>query len=250
VPIWFHHFAHFFVQVFVRWYTFLGTSPGGVLAQALVLLLTEVHGGWWKLETWRINWAGGLKRGAYALGLVGAVVFLACTVTTTYDDHQALTSRLSAVVNEKDELKRGLQVRDETIKRLSGSAVHVESEKDKCWIETMSMKPLPLQLPNGVVSASQTTLFCNRSYSVPYTVIFEFDQNLASAGPIVIPVAGGGMGEYLEKLWDNKISGIFDAPSIQPYRPFSVVAYGKNQTLPLVKSLTIKTASTEQRFTP
>jgi hypothetical protein len=250
MPIWFHHFAHLLFRVFVRWYTFLGTSPGGVLAQVLVLLLTEVHGGWWKLETWRINWTGGLRRGAYALGSVWIVVFLACIVTTFYDDHKALAGRLYAVVNEKDELKRGLQVRDETIKRLSGSAIHIEPAKDKCWIETLSMKPLPLQLPNGAVSASQTTLFCNRAYSVPYSLILEFDQDLAASGPITVPVVGGGMARYLETVRDNRISSIFDAPSIQPYRPFSVVAYGKIQTLPLIKSLTIKTTSTEQRFTP
>jgi hypothetical protein len=61
MPVWFHHFAHFVSQVFVHWYTFLGTSPGGVAAQVIVLLLTEVQGGWWKVKTWRVNWQGGLR---------------------------------------------------------------------------------------------------------------------------------------------------------------------------------------------
>jgi hypothetical protein len=118
MPVWFHHFAHLVFQVFVRWYTFLGTSPGGVIAQIAILLLTEVQGGWWKLETWRVNWRGGLKRAAYALGSVWIVVFLACTVATIYREHQSLAGRLRAVVNEKETLKTGLKERDDYIGRL------------------------------------------------------------------------------------------------------------------------------------
>jgi hypothetical protein len=75
----------------------------------------------------------------------------------------------------------------------------------------------------------------------------EFDQALVGSAPVVIPI-GGPMGKYIEELNDNTLSVIFDAPSIEPYKPFSIVVYGKTHTLPLLKSLTIKTASTVQQF--
>lgn len=106
---WFHHFAHLFVRICVCTYTFLGTSPGGMAAQVVGLLLTEVQGGWWKLSTWRTNWRGALRRGFYALAFVWTVTFAICVVTTIYDDHRALSDRLRAAVNENNHLKSGLQ---------------------------------------------------------------------------------------------------------------------------------------------
>lgn len=125
--VWFHHFSYFAFRIFVHWYTFLGTSPGGVVAQIAVLLLTEVHGGWWNWKTWRVNWQGGLRRAAYALGSVWVIAFLACIVTTTYDDHRDLAARFRDVVNEKNTLKAGLEDRDGYITRLE----QVNRELDK-----------------------------------------------------------------------------------------------------------------------
>jgi hypothetical protein len=80
--------------------------------------MTELKGGFWKASAWKENWPAGLKRIVGALAFVWAVTFIVCTVTTLYDDHQRVVGRLREVVNEKDNLKRGLEGRDEYIKRL------------------------------------------------------------------------------------------------------------------------------------
>jgi hypothetical protein len=116
-----NHFAHLVVRVFVCSYIFLGTSPGGIAAQLVLVIGTEVKGGWWRLAAWKENWQGGLRRALYALGVVWAIVITGCFVTTMYDDHQSLAVRLRAVVNEKDALKTGLTQRDEYIKRLENA---------------------------------------------------------------------------------------------------------------------------------
>ena len=57
------HLGHLTHHAFVLWYTWLGTSPGGVIAQLLVLFLTEGRGGMLRWEAWRENWQGGLEEG-------------------------------------------------------------------------------------------------------------------------------------------------------------------------------------------
>src|ERR1039458_7586198 len=106
-----HHFAHLFVRAFVCSYSFLGTSPGGLAAQVVTILATELEGGWWRASAWKANWQGGLRRGVYTLLVVWVVTFAVCSVTAVYHDHQNISGRWRAVVREKDELKSGHSVR-------------------------------------------------------------------------------------------------------------------------------------------
>jgi hypothetical protein len=53
-----------------------------------------------------------------ALGTVWVVVFIACIITTTYDEHQDMAARFRSVVNEKNGLKSGLETRDSYIRLL------------------------------------------------------------------------------------------------------------------------------------
>jgi hypothetical protein len=96
MSVWFDHVAHLIGHSFMRWVVFLGTSPGGIAAQVVVLLLTEVQGGWWKFNTWVENWKGGLRRAVFALGSVWAIVFIVCVVATIYNDHVGLVAQISA----------------------------------------------------------------------------------------------------------------------------------------------------------
>jgi hypothetical protein len=101
-----HAFAHLFVHIFVRWYTFLGTSPGGIAAQIVTLLLTEVQGGWWRLQAWKTSWKGGLKRAGLALVSVWLLTFLVCIVITVYDDHRELVAANRRLIEENERLRK------------------------------------------------------------------------------------------------------------------------------------------------
>jgi hypothetical protein len=128
VVVVFHAFAHLFVRIIVNCYTSLGTSPGGIGAQAVLLILTEVKGGWWRMQNWRDNWRGGLRCGVLTLGVVWAGTFAVCTVTTVYDDHVALVARNEEITVEN----RNLRARVATLQTqavpsrgsLGASAIH------------------------------------------------------------------------------------------------------------------------------
>lgn len=101
-----HAFAHLFARTVVRWYTFLGTSPGGIAAQILFLVLTEVHGGWWRWQAWKTSWKGGLKRAGLALVSVWLLAFIGTIVVTVYDDHQGLVATNKRLVEENEKLRQ------------------------------------------------------------------------------------------------------------------------------------------------
>jgi hypothetical protein len=124
-----HAFAHLLVHIFVRWYTFLGTSPGGVAAQIAVLVGTEVQGGWWRLEAWRKSWKGGLRRAGIALASVWILAFAVCTVTTVYEDHQGLVAANEALRKENGALK------NPTSRGRAGKAEAAHG-KDRTWEAT------------------------------------------------------------------------------------------------------------------
>lgn len=149
-----HAFAHLFVRIFVNWYTFLGTSPGGIGAQVALLILTEVKGGWWRIQNWRDNWRGGLKRGAQALGAVWAITFFVCTITTVYDDHAALTARAHAILSENlalrhknEEIQQKLQTQSATISQQAQRIKALESAPPKTIFRTGKI-PVPVA-PSG-----------------------------------------------------------------------------------------------------
>jgi hypothetical protein len=98
-------FCHLLIQITVRWYTILGTSPGGIAAQIVVLFMTELQGGWWRAKTWRTVWKGGLKRALFALAAVWILTFAVCAVTTVYDDHNSLAAANEALRQENEALK-------------------------------------------------------------------------------------------------------------------------------------------------
>src|SRR5450631_1274593 len=104
--MFFHSLAHLFVQVLLRWISFLGTSPAGIIAQVSIVVITEARSGWWRLSAWRQNWQGGLRRALYALVGVWIVAFFVCTVTTLYDDHRALVDSNGRFAEENSLLRK------------------------------------------------------------------------------------------------------------------------------------------------
>jgi len=101
-----HAFTHLFVHIAIRWITFLGTSVGGIAAQILILVLTEVQGGWWRLQAWKTSWRGGLKRAGLALASVWFLTFGVCIITTVYDDHRGLVEANRLLREENDKLRK------------------------------------------------------------------------------------------------------------------------------------------------
>lgn len=137
------------------WYTFLGTSPGGIIAQLVVLFGAEIRRGWWRLGFWREQWRSGLKRAAYALGAVWIVAFVGSAAVTIYDDHQALAAanhqlrkKNATLSSDRDEWKRKFE--------------NKEQEKSKIVTErvpVISLAPTPhsnVGLAGTAVSQSDT----------------------------------------------------------------------------------------------
>lgn len=143
----FHHFAHFVFRVFVRWYTFLGTSPGGAAAQVVTLVITEAKGGWLRLSAWRTNWQGGLRRGAIALGSVWIVVFATCVVGTAYDDHMSLVAQVRGMTIERDQWKERSTTQEEQIKKFHNASAKIVTVQGPCKLTSEQINPARLPQP-------------------------------------------------------------------------------------------------------
>jgi hypothetical protein len=175
----FHAFAHLLVDIFVRWYTFLGTSPGGIAAQIIILVLTEVQGGWWKLEAWKKSWKGGLRRAGLALALVWLLTFVVCTITTVYVDHQGLVGANGRLAKENERLKNPT-VKAEELEKQKRFTIRTELGKlldanNKTRENCMNDKP-----PTGFSCMSeylhwrdQTRNYISKNMEPPYLARFK-----------------------------------------------------------------------------
>lgn len=249
----YHQFAHIFWRAFVCSYTFLGTSPGGLLAQVITIGITEVPGGWWKLSTWRENWEGGLKRIAYALVGVWAITFVVCSVTTIRDDHRNLAGRLRGVVNEKDALKAGLATRDVTISRLTEEKTRLQenvqrlqsanssrSSATKSPESAIPSTPPPL-LANVRIASQKTIVSTNRDFPYALEVILQTDTNIEPVafaiecnGDIGSANAGftqGGVYSQVKSGTLNNKANMFgfewESPAFTPDKPIEITIFSK-----------------------
>jgi hypothetical protein len=142
-----HHFAHLVSHAFVRWYTFLGTSPGGAAAQIIILLISEAKGGWLQLSAWRTNWQGGLKRAALALGSVWIAVFAICIVATIYDDHVGLVAQAGKMTTERDQWKAKSNSQETEIQKLRITPSKTVVVQGPCKLTAEQINPARLPQP-------------------------------------------------------------------------------------------------------
>ncbi len=123
---------------------------------------------------------------------------------SVYNDHQNLAGRLRAVVNEKDELKQGLETRDNTIRYLSGKVATQSkgctSNKQGCpALAAQSQLPVEkrcwqanhFEEPNlhikGAVTATTVILHCNYRIEAPFQVAVEFEKDNFFNGGTYLP---------------------------------------------------------------
>lgn len=221
----FQSFLHLIWVVCLRTATCLGTTLPGIVAQVFVVIYTGATNGL-SLRAWKQNWRGGLKRGIYALLIVWIPTYCVFTVKTVYEDHVSLVKKLEDVSTENKILK---------------------AKDNQCVVRNL-VAPRDTTVPKSMVSAVQVIVVCARRYDPPYSLIFQYDQNLTGSGPLFFPI--GGMAHFTGGPKDNRISFVVDAPTIMPNEPFTILAYGGTTKFPLLTKLTIKTASTVQDFEP
>jgi hypothetical protein len=180
--------------------------------------------------------AGGIRYVAPSFGVLGAVILLGITVGIVYRSAKPFAFQLPNITIKAP--VQPLPLPERVVPSVPG---------DQCWVHSY-VAPRDKDLSADVVSASQTIIFCNRKYDVPFSITIEYDENISRAGAIVFPL--GGMSSMDEIFKDGAISAVVRAPIIRPYEPFLVFAYGATDKPPMVKNLTIKTASTKQHFKP
>jgi hypothetical protein len=123
------------------------------VAVPVVIFLIPVVVEWWGAERSFKNFATALTK-KLRIGVVLAVGFetlvwlflLAwASFTAIYNDHHNLSGRLRAVVNEKNELKEGLGVRDEYIKRLEE-----KNARPRIELQSRPAAPTVINAPGGI----------------------------------------------------------------------------------------------------
>jgi hypothetical protein len=199
--------AAFVVAVIVKWYQIRSLAGLALALKAStkpVLIVAAVTiAAWFCLFSWAIY-------------------------KSVYNDHQNLSGRMRAIVNEKDALKATLKERDYYIKRLEQAGPQVitrtlpvpEPEK-KCWFYNVEIKS-----GNKIVQDEmQTFVYCNKRIQAPYLVKVTFntsfqyaDADVAGAGTVAF---GNGRKE------GNTVIDSVQFPSLPAYTPVIVRSAGK-----------------------
>jgi hypothetical protein len=239
MPSAFHSFSHLLVRIFVRWYQFLGTSPGGIAAQILIVIVNELRGQWWKLKQWPEIWKGGLKRAATALGIVWILTFFVCILTTVYDDHivlkssnVALTSQFLDMTVELDQLKiqnNALQQQLNSLKNSPRPTLTALVPPDKqCWLSNhFGMANSTIK---GAVTATAAIVHCNYKIDAPFRIEVEFDRDFIP-GALVLTDSGswmGGGGGKQGKVYFSQVN----SPALLSDQLAVVTVYGDTDQYP------------------
>jgi hypothetical protein len=114
--------------------------------------------------------------------------------------------------------------------------------KAQCWIRNYAAPALPA--PKWGIA----TAFCNTTITPPYSIEFNYDQEVR-VGPFTFPVGS----EFAKSTLHNdgtKIVGIFDLHTIIPNEPFSIMAQGSDDKIPLVKTAVIRAKGLVFEFHP
>jgi hypothetical protein len=115
--------------------------------------------------------------------------------------------------------------------------------KEQCWVNNYAVPAI-----SNPPSWGMATVFCNMTIKPPYSVELDYDQNVA-LGPFTFPV-GSEFAKSTEYNQGNKAFGMFDLHTIIPNEPFSIMAQGSNDKLPLVKTATIRAKGFVLEFHP
>jgi len=114
------HFAHLLSRI-IHGMPALVSSNWAAFGMGVGLFIlyhafVRIFRGW---EIMKRQWKENIGIGILATVTGYLLLFAWSAVVTTYDDHHDLAGRFRAVVNEKNDLKRGLEARDQNIKELT-----------------------------------------------------------------------------------------------------------------------------------
>jgi hypothetical protein len=105
--------------------------------------------------------------------------------------------------------------------------------KAQCWIKNYAVPVISAPPRWGMA-----TIICNTSIKPPYSVELNYDQKVA-VGPLTFPV-GSEFAKSSEANNGTKIVVIVDLHTIIPNEPFSIMAQGSTDKLPLVNTVIIR----------
>jgi hypothetical protein len=165
------------------------------------------------------------------------VLLMVCTVLLVGDGYELLTKEIPEVPAPPRVAFSSPSAPHVTVNQLAPPV------KEQCWVRNYAVPSMP--------SAGMATMFCNTTYKPPFSIVIEYDQQLAGgAEPITFPV-GGEFAKYMETPQGDRLLGMFDSPTIIPNQPFSVVVHGaNNKSFPLVTKVTLRAKNVAQEFRP
>jgi hypothetical protein len=114
--------------------------------------------------------------------------------------------------------------------------------EEKCFMENI-IRPGPQTVP-AAKSSIETFIYCNYERKAPLVLGIEYDKPPLSYGPIEFPE---GRTPLLE-MYTHEKSVVFSiqSPSILPFQPFLVTAYGQESDPPRATQMRITIINPEQ----
>jgi len=161
---------------------------------------------------------------------------------TVYKDHEALLAR----IRNLDAENKGLNNENEQLKAAPPKTVMrtlpAPKPEEKCFMENI-VRPGPQTVP-AAKSSLETFIYCNYERKAPLALGVEYDKPPLSYGPIEFPDGRTPLIDINAR--EKSIVFIIHSPSILPFQPFLVTAYGRESDPPCATQMRITLINPEQ----
>jgi hypothetical protein len=188
---------------------------------------------------WQENAATTLLVTLTVLLLVYGPIYTWKVAETVYKDHQELIATRDSLRSENGILKKKS---DDDDSALADIKKRKPAVKDQCWMENIIL-PAPQTIP-AARSSIETFMYCNYERKAPLFLEVDYDKPPLSYGPIQFPE---GRIQLLDmQTREKSVFYTIQSPSILPFQPFLVTAYGQDANPPRATQTHITTINPER----
>jgi len=179
----------------------------------------------------------------FAIYLLAWIGLLGWSLTNTvYKDHRDLLTRIRILDADDKNLKNENQQLKTAPAKMVTRILPAPKPEEKCFMENI-VRPGPQTVP-AAKSSLETFMYCTYERKAPLALGVEYDKPPLSYGPIEFP--DGRIPLIDMHTHEKSVVFIIHSPSILPFQPFLVTAYGRENDPPRATKMGITPINPEQ----
>lgn len=161
---------------------------------------------------------------------------------TVYKDHEALLTRVRNLAAENKSLKNENELLRGAPPKMVTRTLPAPKPEEKCFMENIG-RPAPQTVPDAK-SSIETFIYCTYERKAPLALGIMYDKPPLRYGVIEFP---DGRIPLIDMVThEQSINFIIHSPSILPFQPFLVTAYGRENSPPIATKMVITLINPEQ----